>query len=313
MPKPRLSSVFTTAQTLEVGYSQDQIRRLLRRGDWASLRVGVHCAADVLAAAQTDPVRLHALHAAAGILVLRRRAVLSEASAAFLHSLPLVSGEPARVTLTADRGTGSTRHYQDLSIRVAGLPASHVHRVTGVPVTTAARTVVDLARKLPFGDSVVLADAALHRGLTDEAQLERILVDCAAWPGIRKAARTVAFAEGRCETPLESLSRVLFASHGLPRPDTQQLILDASGRPVGRVDFLWTQEATVGEADGQLKYREPATLWHEKQREDRLRQLGFEVVRWGWDDVLHRPEQTAHRIRAAFARSVARHHTLRSG
>jgi Protein of unknown function (DUF559) len=277
------------------------------------LRAGVHSTADVLAEAQADPVGRHAVRATAGILVLRRRAVASEASAAYLYGLPLFAGEPAKVTLTAEPGTGSTRRYGDLSIRAARLPTSHVHRVAGVPVTTAARTVVDLARKLPFADSVALADAALQRGLAAPAQLERVLADCTGWPGIRQAARVVAFTDDRCETPLESISRVFFAGHGLPRPDTQQVIVDADGHPVGRVDFLWKQEATVGEADGQLKYRQPATLWYEKQREDRLRELGFEVVRWGWDDVLHRPKQTAHRIRAAFARSMTRRDTLQLG
>ena len=242
----RLPPVFTTAQALEAGYSRDRIRGLLHRGDWVCLRAGVHCTADVLAEAQADPVGLHAVRAAAGILVLHRRA--SETSAAYLYGLPVFTGEPAKVTLTAEPGTGSTRRYHDLSVRAAGLPTSHVHRVAGVPATTAARTVVDLARKLPFADSVAVADAALQRGLTAQAQLERVLVDCTGWPGIRRAARVVAFTDDRCETPLKSISRVLFAGHGLPRPDTQQLIVDADGHPVGRVDFLWKQEATVGEA-----------------------------------------------------------------
>ena len=80
---------------------------------------------------------------------------------------------------------------------------------------------------------------------------------------------------------------------------TQVDIRDAAGF-VGRVDFL-VEGRIVLEFDGLSKYagadgRE--ALAREKTREDRLRALGFEVVRLTWSD-LDRPEQVAQLVRKA--------------
>jgi very-short-patch-repair endonuclease len=81
------------------------------------------------------------------------------------------------------------------------------------------------------------------------------------------------------------------------------------------VDFLWRDWKVVGEFDGKLKYgrelregEDPGeAVFREKIREDRLRELGYIVVRWVWDD-LRQPERLAARIRRAFqlAMSVRR-------
>jgi hypothetical protein len=47
------------------------------------------------------------------------------------------------------------------------------------------------------------------------------------------------------------------------------------------------------------------TVWREKLREDRLRAMGFEVVRFIWAE-LSRPDLVAHKFRQAFARAAAR-------
>ena len=52
-----------------------------------------------------------------------------------------------------------------------------------------------------------------------------------------------------------------------------------------------------GEDPGQVVYRE-------KLREDRLRELGWQVVRWVWADLAH-PDVIAGRLRRAFARAAA--------
>lgn len=77
------------------------------------------------------------------------------------------------------------------------------------------------------------------------------------------------------------------------------------------MDFLWEDAPVIGEADGLAKYR--PTDWRttrdivraEKRREERLADLGYEVVRWGWEDA-NDPPRLAHRLRAAFARGLER-------
>ncbi len=81
------------------------------------------------------------------------------------------------------------------------------------------------------------------------------------------------------------------------------------GRLVGRADFCWEAQRTLGEFDGRIKYRRllragqlpEDVLWAEKQREDALGDLGWQVVRWTWAD-LQREQLLADRLRRALRR-----------
>lgn len=92
---------------------------------------------------------------------------------------------------------------------------------------------------------------------------------------------------------------------GLPDPQLQVPIRDAAGDLVGVVDFLFADARTIVEFDGALKYGSREDLLAEKRREDRLRQLGYEVVRVTWADLAY-PDRIAARVAAAFARAAAR-------
>jgi very-short-patch-repair endonuclease len=80
----------------------------------------------------------------------------------------------------------------------------------------------------------------------------------------------------------------------------QVTITDRRGEFVARVDFLVDGANVVVEFDGKVKYAagDPAVLWDEKRREDRLRRLGYVVVRITWAD-LERPGAVAAAVRAA--------------
>ena len=96
-----------------------------------------------------------------------------------------------------------------------------------------------------------------------------------------------------------------------PRPDLQQDIFDGVGKFVARVDFYWKEQRTVGEFDGKMKYGRALkpgksieeVLFEEKRREDALRDLGWQIVRWLWADI-YRPGVIRDRVLRAFARSA---------
>ena len=77
-------------------------------------------------------------------------------------------------------------------------------------------------------------------------------------------------------------------------------IVDERGVFVARVDFLVKGTKVIIEFDGKVKYAagDPNVLWHEKRREDRLRRLGYVVVRITWAQ-LERPGAAAAAVRAA--------------
>ena len=97
---------------------------------------------------------------------------------------------------------------------------------------------------------------------------------------------------------------------GLPRPEPQYTVCTQDGRFVGRCDFGWPDFGVLGEFDGRTKYgrllRKPEqtaedVLIDEKRREDRLRAMGWMVIRWMWSDLAH-PDPLLARLREAFAR-----------
>ena len=223
---------------------------------------------------------------------LAAAAVCSHVTAAAIHGLPVWRIGLAQVHVTRARRSGA-RRGRLVHVHAAALAPPELDVVAGLPVTTPARTVVDVARTVPFEPAVAVADAALRAGLVTLEELAEALARAAHRPGAPAARRVVAFADGRSESVGESRSRVAIARAGLPTPVPQWAVRDHRGRLVGRTDFGWPQLRTVGEFDGRVKYstllRPGQTaadaLVAEKRREDALRAEDLAVVRWTWPDL----------------------------
>jgi Protein of unknown function (DUF559) len=169
-----------------------------------------------------------------------------------------------------------------------------------VRVTTATRTVIDLARTLAYVEGVVAMDSALRLGKTTDLGLADVLRTCARWPGIDRARRVTAFSSEDAESVLESCARVVFAEAGLPAPVLQAAIATADGEFIGRVDFCWPAYSVIAEADGMAKYNDPRRAREQIMRDIRLRDAGYKVVHFTWAELFGTPERVIDRIRAAF-------------
>jgi hypothetical protein len=295
--------VVLVRDALAAGLTDAQIRTLVRRGDWVSLGHGA-----VGVAPPPDDID-HLRRCAARLLAISGDAVISHASAGLLHGLPYVDA-PSLPTLTVPR----LRHVEHLlGLYSSRVPAHHRALLEDLPITTPARTVVDLLRtSTDRFEAQALADGALRTGVAP-ASVARVLAECSGWPGINQARRAWDLADGLAESPLESRSRLWMREGGLPEPQAQARIADRSGLVIARVDFLFRAQRTVVEADGRVKYDDPAptrspgsVLWEEKLREDRLRDLGFEVVRATWADGRNGGAALVERVLRAFARSARR-------
>lgn len=227
---------FTRAQALRAGESATTIRSHLRSGRWTILRRGVYVETALLRCAAKNSAHRHALDIAAAALALDTRDLAgSHHSAACVHGLDLLN-QPDAETVMVTRPTGYDRRSPRLAVHAAELPPDQRCVRYGVPVTSPARTVVDLARVLPFRDAVVVADSALRDTAARAAGLHTVLSRCAGWPGITAAAEVVFFADPLAESAFESVSRVFLAEQGFPPPQTQVCLSDDRG-PIGRVDF----------------------------------------------------------------------------
>jgi hypothetical protein len=191
----------------------------------------------------------------------------------------------------------------------ARLPAGHVGSRVAIPLTTVARTVIDLARSQDFTSGVVVADSALHKRLTSKQELQRVLAELPRSRGAMRAVAVVEFADCRSESALESIARVNFDQSGLPAPELQ---VDLGGDEfAARVDFYWREFMTVAEVDGAMKYDDRSAAMRQLQRDARLRRAGFEVEHFGWREITETPDQVAATIRIAFQRGARRIETRR--
>jgi hypothetical protein len=174
-----------------------------------------------------------------------------------------------------------------------------IDTIDGLPVTTVARTVVDIARTELLSTAVAMADFSLAtpaRGSfgvdavkTTRIQLQNELDTHPSLRGRKKCELVLTLADGDSGSPGESVSRVGFFVLGFPAPILQHEFRDSEGVMI--VDFWWPEYNLVGEFDGLGKYlRNEMTrgrttaevVIDEKRREDRIRALGPKVTRWGW-------------------------------
>lgn len=272
-----------------MGMTAAEIEQRCRDGVWEHVRHGIVGVPEPDLTPEERHRRL--IHATwAG---LRPGAVISHASAAVLHGLPVPASTLQRVWITRPGRGGRISHLVHLCR--AELSEGDIVEADGLAVTSRVRTCVDMVRRLGFTEGVVLADAALRttkqHPRADPANdgVRGELLECVrrgVW-GDGRAQRTLRFADGRSESPGESRSRVMMHRLGIEPPNLQLEIFDDRGL-AGRTDFDWRDGRLLGEYDGLGKYlrdlrpgENPAdVVWREKRREDRLRRTGRGVVRW---------------------------------
>jgi very-short-patch-repair endonuclease len=159
--------------------------------------------------------------------------------------------------------------------------------------------------------ALVAADRALH---DKRSTVDELAVAAAHAPGVVARVRgreLLRLVDPLCESVGETRTRLILHGAGLAF-QSQAPIREADSRVFAFADFL-VEGAVVVEFDGRLKYRADSNgtadagdvVWMEKRREDRIRALGFEVVRIIWSDLNH-PDRVVTKIRAALARARRR-------
>ena len=303
-PGRRRLGLFTTAELTAGGVTRTEIAGAVRRGTWVRLRPGVLVTAADLAEVERTGRRPGLDALAVTTSLDRSSAVLSGATAAWVWGLPRPRPAEPVVELTDPH---RWRRGHGWRMTRAALPDDELTLRGAYRVTTAGRTVVDVARAWPEVHAVAAIDAALLRGLTSHDELVRVLDRQAYVPGIPRAVRAVALADGRAESWLETYGRLTFAAVGLP-PFVPQVELWVDGRLVKVVDGWYPEAALAVEFDGRVKYRRPAfgrspeeELWREKRDEDLLRSLGVQFVRVVAEDLAGGRRALDERVRRSLA------------
>ncbi len=296
------------------GVTPAMLRTQLRSGRLVRLRPGVYLDAArwPLEPAARHLVRAHAEQVAAP------QAVMSHSTAALAWRLPhpgSTGWDTSSVHLCVPR-TASHRGPADVVLhRPTRLPRHHVTLdPDGYLITTLPRTCVDLARRLQLPAALVLLDAAARRLCEAQVQFPRrcdyadprlasaardAIGEAMAWCRATRLRTALALADPVRESPIESLTAGHLYLAGLPMPLFQQAVRTARG--VFYPDCLWPGHRLIGEADGAVKYADAAAFVAEKEREQALRDQGYQVVRWLGREIVREPATVIARIARALA------------
>lgn len=292
--------ILTWEQVCFAAGSAENARKLVRSSQFTRVRRGAY----IQGVPPTKPEHVHRLLVEATVPLLGNTAALAFESAAVVHGLPLTGAAPTMVHVSGTRRRGGRSSSGVAYHGNAVEPPTTT--VAGFTVTTVARTVVDLARS-GWKAGLVAADHALRAGMVTRAQLAEAVDGLGGSNGVKAARMVVRLADGRAESPGESISRGLIYQLGFVMPQLQVDVVMPDGVTY-RCDFGWEDGALVGEFDGKAKYqRDPRgqssqeVLWAEKRREDAIRSTGRRMVRWVFAD-LNRERLTAILTRAGVER-----------
>ena len=265
--------VITTRQLLEAGVSEARISRWTADGRLCRRHPSIYTVGHS-AISQRGELLVALFYAGAG-------AALSHTTAAWWRGL--IDVEPRRIHVSAPHNRRSTR-----TIKVHCPRAFDVVEHRGLPVTTVARTVLDMAATSTFAQLRRLVAEVEYQGLGSLRDLE---AECARGRAGSAALRRVLRAHrpelAHTRSELEERFVALCEEYAIPMPE-----LNAHVRGL-IVDALWRGPGVAVELDGAAAHASPARMEADRRRDLRLRAAELVVQRYTWAQVTETPAEVA--------------------
>lgn len=236
----------------------------------------------------------------AAVLAVGPGAVLSHRDAAQLHGLGTFGGVRIDVSTAAGRrGTNRIRvHARRL------LDADDVTTVAGIPTTTVARTLVDLAEVVTHERLAKACSEAERQRTLDVTGIEETLKRRRGRRGPATSTMRAALAELESRGVTLTRSRLedrllpLLDAHGLPRPATNVYVDGCEA------DAVWHGQRLIVEMDGWAWHNTRRAFQRDRDKTNLWTGRGWTVLRFTHDDVTRRPRETAAAIAAQLSRAA---------
>lgn len=280
----RQHGVVARRQLRAVGLSKHHVQYRIGSGQLVRLHRGVY---------RVGPVEAARAAEMAAILACGDGSVLSHDTAARLFGLK--PGAPSSSPLHVARANGYLRRPGLVIHRLPTLIHRDVTRVEGIPTTTAARTLWDLAASTPARDLERMFAVALDRGLTRRAELRRLMDRHKRAPGSGKLRWLVAANPSLTRSEAEDRLQGLVRSAGLPEPQTNAKVEGLE------VDCYWPAQGLVVEVDGFAYHGSRAAFERDRRRDRRLIAAGMSVIRVTWRQLDQEPLAVVAQLAQALA------------
>jgi very-short-patch-repair endonuclease len=289
----RQAGVFSRQQALAARYSDNQISRAIKSGAWTVSSSGVYRLAGT-------PMTL-TTRGWLAVLAAGDGALLSHRVAGWLHQIDAVPGYR-----NLDVSVPSHRRPRDV-------PGTVVHRAAltradaawsrGLPVTSALRTVVDLAlTTAPEIGSRIIGDAVRTR-LVSFHHIEEAIGALSRKHGVGRARLALRLCDPRLESVLEYELLELARRAGLnPQP---QFTVTENGRFVARVDLAVPGLKLALEADGYATHARRPGFERDRERLSLLQAAGWTVLAFTAAQIRDRPQWVIDVIRRTVGRLAA--------
>jgi hypothetical protein len=273
--------VVTHADLRRHGLTQDQIRHRREAGRLIDLHPCVYAVGH----ARISPLGRRL----AAVWTYGPRAVLSHGSAAAAWGLRAGGGSAIDVTVPTTAGLAKRAGTR---LHRTGRPLETT-RLGLLPITTPARTLLDLAGVVPRHAVEAALKQADVLGIYDRDALEAVVAAHLRHPGRKRLAALLGGEDPALTlSALEDRFRALCDDHALPRPAV-------NARPLGfRVDFYWPHARLVAETDGWRFHRTRAAFEADRARDQALTSAGFRVLRFTHRQVVDGPGDVAAKLAA---------------
>lgn len=289
----RQLGLVTWRQAQAFGATRDRVNALVRGGAWQRERRGVYV---VGAAAASWERRVMAACLAAG-----PSATGSHRTAARLAGLVDRSGpvELSAQSAQPRRLAGVRTH------RTECLPDMDLTKIGPIPVTTVARTIVDLAPTQPQATVAGWVDQALREGLLELLELRSCLARLVG-PGrgsyvqLEEVIALRRPEDRRAGSVLESEALAALRAAGLPDPVLQHPVRRPDGK-VALLDLAYPDHRVGIELDGWAFHKQRASFDHDRERGNDLVLLGWHILHF---TATTPPGQLVEAVRCALDRTV---------
>ncbi len=212
----------------------------------------------------------------------------------------LLASNTGRIDMTVPSRAGRRPPKGVRLHRAGALPSREITVHRRIPVTTPARTLLDLA--------AVVDRRSLERAV-ERAEALRIFDLTAIRAVLAAHPRRAGSSALRSVLQLwvqPSHSRSELEERFLILCDTQDIPLPLTNVRVGpyEVDFLWRMQRVIGETDGHRHHGTRAAFERDRERDARLSAAGYRVVRFTYRQVIEHPAFVAGVLSSVLERAA---------